>query len=101
MERVDFVTSPGYLDGDDSRRKAGLLFGKVSRVVTNLAILGFEEGTGTMRLEALHSGITVDDVMRQTGFELAVAPRLEATDPPTAEELAILRRVDPERRFIG
>jgi glutaconate CoA-transferase subunit B len=101
VERVDFVTSPANLEGDGSRRKAGLLFGKVTRVVTNLGILGFDEGTGAMRLEALHAGVSVDDVVRQTGFALALPPRLDTTDPPTDEELEILRRVDPERRFLG
>ncbi len=98
---VDFITSPGNLTGDGSRRKAGLLFGKVTRVVTSLGILGFDEGSGAMRLEALHPRVTADDVRQQTGFELLVAPRLETTEPPTGEELDILRRVDPERRFLG
>ena len=101
VEKVDFVTSPAYLAGDGSRRKAGLIFGKVTRVVTNLGILGFEETTGAMRLEALHPGVTADDVRKNTGFELLVAPRPETTEPPTQAELDILRRVDPERRFIG
>ena len=101
VEKVDFITSPANLTGDGSRRRAGLLFGKVTRVVTNLGILGFDEGSGAMRLEALHPGMAVDDVKRETGFELMVAPRLETTQPPTVEELDILRRVDPERRFLG
>jgi len=101
VERVDFVTSPANLEGDGSRRKAGLLFGKVTRVVTNLGILGFDEGTGAMRLEALHPGVSLDDVVRQTGFDLILPPRLDTTNPPTDEELSILRSVDPERRFLG
>jgi len=101
VERVDFITSPAYLRGDGSRRKAGLLFGKVTRVVTNLGMLGFDEGTEAMRLEALHPGVTVDDVVKATGFDLILPPRPGTTDPPTEEELAILRKVDPERRFIG
>ncbi len=101
VERVDFITSPAYLTGDGSRRKAGLLFGKVTRVVTNLGILGFDEGTRAMRLEALHPGVAVDDVVKATGFELIVPSRPGITEPPTEEELEILRKVDPERRFIG
>ncbi len=101
VERVDFITSPAYLTGDGSRRKAGLLFGKVTRVVTNLGILGFDEGTRAMRLEALHPGVAVDDVVKATGFELIVPSRPGITEPPTEEELETLRKVDPERRFIG
>lgn len=101
VEKVDFITSPANLRGDGSRRQAGILFGKLTRVVTNLGVLGFDEGSGTMRLEALHPGVTADDVRGQTGFELIVPSPLGATEPPTQEELEILRRVDPDRRFIA
>jgi glutaconate CoA-transferase subunit B len=101
VDKVDFITSPANLQGGGSRRKAGLIFGRVSRVVTNLGILGFDEGTGAMRLEALHPGVTVDDVRKNTGFELIVPSRLETTEPPTNTELEILRSVDPERRFLA
>ncbi len=101
VETVDFVTSPGYLDGGDSRRKAGLLFGGVSRVVTTLGILGFDPAERRMRLEAVHPGVTRDAVAAQTGFEVLMPERLETTEPPTAEELDLLRSIDPERRFLG
>ena len=101
VERVDFVTSPAYLDGGDARRKAGLLFGRVSRVVTDLAVMGFDPTTKAMRVEALHPSVTLDDVRRNTGFELGVADPLGSTDPPTETELRILRQLDPDRRFLG
>lgn len=100
-ERVDFVTSPGWLRGGDSRQRSGLLFGGVSRVVTTLGILGFDPVTRGMRLEAVHPGVSVDQVRASTPFDLPAAERVETTAPPTAEELAILRELDPERRFIG
>jgi glutaconate CoA-transferase subunit B len=100
-ERVDFVTSPGWLRGGDSRRRSGLLFGGVSRVVTTLGILGFDPATREMQIEAVHPGVTVDQVRASTPFELPAAERVETTAPPTAEELAILRELDPERRFTG
>lgn len=101
VERVDFVTSPGYLDGGDSRLKAGLRFGRVSAVVTTLGILGFDESTKAMRLEAVHPGVTPEDVLKQTGFDLIVPERVETTEPPTVQELEILRTLDPECRFLG
>ena len=100
-ERVDFVTSPGYLDGGDSRRRHGLLFGGVSRVVTTLGIFGFEAESRRMQLLALHPGATVDQVRENTGFEVLVSPSLTTTKPPTEDELAILRMLDPNRQFIG
>jgi glutaconate CoA-transferase subunit B len=100
-ERVDFVTSPGYLDGGDSRRKSGLLFGGVSRMVTTLGVFDFEPRTRRMRLIALHPGVTVDDVQANTGFEVLVSEALATTEPPTPKELDILRMLDPKRQFIG
>lgn len=101
VKRVDFVTSPGWLDGDGSRARAGLPFGGVSRVVTTLGIFGFDPATRRMRVEALHPGVTLDDVRANTGFELLVADPVAVTEPPTAEELAVLRSLDPDRRFLG
>ena len=100
-DAVDFVTSPGWLRGGDSRRRSGLLFGGVARVVTTLGILGFEPVSRRMRLEALHPGVTVEAVRAHTAFDLAVADCVETTTPPSDDELQILRELDPERRFIG
>jgi glutaconate CoA-transferase subunit B len=100
-ERVDFVTSPGYLDGGDSRQRHGLLFGGVSRVVTTLGVFGFEPTSRRMQLLALHPGATVEQVRENTGFEVLVSPQLTTTKPPTDEELSILRMLDPKRQFIG
>jgi glutaconate CoA-transferase subunit B len=100
VPRVDFVTSPGFLDGGDARRKAGLLFGRVARVVTHLGLLDFDEETKRMRLAALHPGAAVADVVAQTGFELAIPAGVATSEPPTAAELAVLRGLDPDRRFL-
>ena len=101
VARVDFVTSPAWLDGGDSRRRAGLPFGGVSRVVTTLGVFGFDPETRRMRLDALHPGVTREQVREQTGFSLLEAPEVSVTEPPTADELAMLRALDPERRFLG
>ena len=100
-DRVDFVTSPGYLGGGDARRKSGLLFGGVSRMVTTLGVFDFEPTSRRMRLIALHPGVTVDDVQANTGFEVLVSDALTTTAPPTEKELDILRMLDPTRQFIG
>lgn len=100
-ERVDFITSPGYLEGGDSRRRHGLLFGGVSRVVTTLGLFGFEPTSRRMQLLALHPGCIVEQVRDNTGFDVLVSPSLTTTRPPTEEELSILRMLDPKRQFIG
>src|SRR5215510_7771411 len=94
-ERVDFVTSPGYLDGGDSRRRHGLLFGGVSRVITTLGVFGFEAKSRRMQLLALHPGCTVEQVHANTGFDVLVSDALTTTEPPTDKELDILRMLDP------
>jgi glutaconate CoA-transferase subunit B len=101
IPRVDFVTSPGWLAGDGSRQRGGLLFGGVSRVVTTLGTLGFDAATRRMRIEATHPGVTVDVIRQNTGFELLEAPQVVATQPPTPDELEMLRALDPDRRFLG
>ena len=99
VNRVDFVTSPGFLSGAESRRQAGLITGGMYRVVTDLGILGFDDHSKRMQLLALHPGATAGQVQANTGFELPVAADLEITDPPTERELAVLRRLDPDRLY--
>lgn len=100
-ERVDFVTSPGYLDGGDARVRHGLLFGGVSRLITTLGVFGFEAKSRRMQLIALHPGATLEQVRDNTGFDVLVSPDLTTTKPPTDQELSILRMLDPKRQFIG
>jgi glutaconate CoA-transferase subunit B len=98
---VDFVTSPAWLGGNGARRRAGLLFGGVSRVVTTLGVLGFEPGTRRMRIEATHPGVTTQHIRDNTGFPLGEAEHVTVTEPPSDDELSMLRALDPERRFLG
>jgi glutaconate CoA-transferase, subunit B len=88
---VDFVTSPGYLSGGESRQAAGLTFGRLSGVITELALMDFEPETRRMRLRALQAGVHANDVKESTGFELAVPDQLETMEPPSPEELDIYR----------
>ena len=101
VKRVDFVTSPGFLSGGDSRREAGLIAGGMYRVVTDLGIFGFEEHSKQMELQALHPGVTADEVQANTGFELLLAADLAITERPTQDELAALRHLDPERLYTA
>jgi glutaconate CoA-transferase subunit B len=101
VEEVDFVTSPGYLSGGDSRKQSGLIFGRLSRVVTDLAIMGFERDTGRMVLEQLQPGVTFDQVQDATGFEVVAADPLEHAKPPTQTELKVLRTLDPAGTMLG
>lgn len=103
VEKVDFVTTPGYLDGAGAREEAGLPLGSGPyKIITDLAILGFDQASKSMRIESTHPGVTVAVVQENTGFELMETPELEQTPAPQADELQILRReVDPDGLIIG
>jgi glutaconate CoA-transferase, subunit B len=101
VEHVDFITSPGFLAGGESRRDSGLIAGGMSRVVTDLGLFGFEDHSNRMTLLALHPGATIAQVQENTGFEMLVAADLQATDRPTEAELAVLRHLDPDRLYTA
>jgi len=99
-EKIDYVTSPGWLEGGDSRQKAGLARGGPSVVVTTKAVMRFREVSHEMYLASYHPGLTAQAVADDTGFILPTDDAAE-TSIPTPEELRILREiVDPERVFL-
>ena len=101
VDKVDFVTSPGFLDGGTSRADSGLITGGMFKIVTDLALLGFDSETKAMQVEHLHPGVALEEVRDNTGFDLAVADDLATTEVPTPAELAILRELDPERLYTA
>jgi len=103
LERVDYITSPGYLDGPGSREKAGLPRDSgPHRVVSSKALFDFDEESKVMRLIGLSPGVTKEDVLENMEFEPVVADELEQLDPPTEDELKILREeIDPDKVVIG
>ena len=100
VERLDFVTSPGQIDGERGRRGAGLLFGRVTAVLTDLALMDFGGASGRMRVAALQPGVEPAQVKEQTGFDLEIAAGVRRLEPPTGDELAALRGLDPSRVFL-
>jgi glutaconate CoA-transferase subunit B len=101
VKKVDFITSPGFIDGAESRVKSGLISGGMWRVVTDLALMGFDEKSREMRVLALHPGVTAEQVQDNTGFDLHIDSRVERTAPPYENELAVLRELDPERLYTA
>jgi glutaconate CoA-transferase subunit B len=93
-DAVDYVTSPGYLRGRDQRRGAGLPGGGPAALITTLAVFGFDAG-GEAVLRSRHPGVTVTHIREHTGWPVPVADVPE-TPAPTADELVIIRRLDPQ-----
>ncbi len=101
IEKVDFITTPGFLYGPGAREEEGLSEDTgPSRVITDLCLMDFEPKSKRMRLIATHPGITVDDVIKATGFELIIADDVETTKPPTKEDLRLLHEVIDPNGFV-
>jgi len=91
VDRVDFITGAGNLGGPDGRRKAGIATMGPAFCVTPRAVMDFDQQTGRMRLKSIHEGVSMDDVVQNTGFELVIPGEVAMTPPPTEEELSVLR----------
>jgi glutaconate CoA-transferase, subunit B len=103
VEKLDFLTTPGYLTGPGAREAAGLSPGTGPyRVITDLAVMGYHAETKRMEVLSLHPGVELQQVQAATSFELGVHEPLTVTPAPTDVELRILREeVDPHRYIIG
>lgn len=102
IEKVDFITTPGYLAGPGAREEAGLPPDTGPyRVVTTLAVMGYHPESKRMMLLATQPGVTVEQVVENTGFELLMADEIDSSPPPTEEELRLLRdEVDKDKYYI-
>jgi glutaconate CoA-transferase subunit B len=100
VKKLDYLTSPGFLDGPGAREKAGLLGGGPSLVVTNLCQMDFDPKTKRMRLATIHPGVSTQQVIENSGFDLIVPKNVPTTELPTPEELRLLRAIDPNGIYI-
>lgn len=101
VERVDFITSVGHLDGGTSREQAGLDPGGPWRVITDKAIFGFDERSKEMELLSIHPGVTLDDVLAEMGFRPLVPSEVPVTEAPTVEQVRLIRQeIDPNRILL-
>lgn len=95
VDKVDFVTTMGHRTEAGTRQELGVRGGGPDVVVTNLCVFDFEDTTKLMRIKSLHPGITIQDVLENTGFEPVVPEKIAETPPPLEEEVRIIREVDP------
>jgi glutaconate CoA-transferase, subunit B len=97
VESLSYLTTPGFLDGPGARERAGLPGGGPVRIITDLAILGFDPKTKAARVEALYPGVDPEDVRANTGFELDIPADAAQAPSPGATHLRLLREViDPK-----
>ena len=98
-EKVDFITTPGYIDGPGAREKWGLPKGTGPwALITNKAVMKFDDETKEAYLASYHPGSTVDEVVKNTPWDIKVADDVHETEPPRADEIRVLREIlDPNR----
>lgn len=105
VERVDFITSPGYIDGPGGRRRAGLDPQGPNRVVSTFGTFGYdtpdgESGSCEMVLDGVFPNLDPEVVQAETGWPLKVADTVREIEAPTNSELALLRRLDPYNFYL-
>jgi glutaconate CoA-transferase, subunit B len=99
-EKVEFMTSAGFINGKGDRQKAGLRGGGMLAVVTDIGVMEPDE-SGEMILTALHPGKTVEHARENTGWDLKAATELRTTELVSANELRILREeLDPTGNYL-
>ncbi len=96
VERLDFLTSPGFLDGGDSRRKLGMPGAGPQILITDKALFDFDTPNREMRLTSLHPGIPLEEVRAEIGWAVSTAEKIDRTPAPSRLELDCIRlELDP------
>ena len=101
MDKIDYVTSAGWIDGPDGRAKVGLPANRGPQmVVTDRGIMKFDEQTKRMYLYGYYETSSPEDIIENTGFEIDVSKAVKI-DPPTPDIIKIIREeIDPKQAFI-
>ncbi len=102
VETLDYLTTPGYLDGPGGRERVGLPRGGPSAVITDFGVYRFDPETKEMYLESYHPGLNVEEIRKNVSWDLNVSLKARATKAPTKRELRVLRtKCDPQGIFLG
>jgi len=99
-ERVDFITSAGFLGGGKEREDLGLPGKGPEMVITDLGIYNFDKLTKEMVLVSVHPEVEIKRVRENTGWEVKISDNLKITKKPTEEEIRVLRELDPKRVYL-
>jgi glutaconate CoA-transferase, subunit B len=101
VKHLHYITSPGYLTGPGAREKAGLLGGGPVLVVTEKCIFGFDDQTKEMYLQSVFHGVKPEDIQELVGWDLKISPELKEVEPPTEEQIHVMRAYDPMGFVLG
>lgn len=102
VEKVDFITSVGYLNGYNTRKEEGLENNGPFKVFTDKAIFDFEPESKCMRLQSIYPGESLDDILEHLSFEPVIPHNIIEAEPPSNEELELIRNIiDPNKVFLS
>jgi acyl CoA:acetate/3-ketoacid CoA transferase beta subunit len=102
MKQLDFITTPGWLNGPGEREQAGLPAGcGPYRLITQLGVYGYDRDSKRLVLLSLHPKITVEEVRMNSEFEILIPAQVPVTEPPTKTEQRILQEIDPAGMALG
>ena len=101
VEKVGYVTSPGYGPGGTWRKDQGLVRGGPAAIITTLGVFRFHPETREAFLSQVHPGVSIDQVKEETGWDLNIDSELTQTLPPAAQALSIIRQYDPNGFWTG
>lgn len=97
VEKLDFLTSPGHLDGAGSRNRLAMSGKGPQLVITDRALFEFDHQTAEMTLAELAPGESIETIQAEVGWQLRVSPELTVMEPPNEDELLVIRQdLDPE-----
>ena len=101
-EKVDYITTPGYLEGSNSRQEAGLRVGTgPDAVITTLGVFKFDQETKEMYLDTYYSRGTIEEIKEGFQWDIKVSKKVKVAPPPTEEEIQILREeIDPFGMYL-
>ncbi len=100
VEKLDYLTSPGHLNGIDGRKDAGLFPGGPEAIITNMAVMRFHDNTKEMYLHGYYPGIKKETILENMGFSVDIS-MAEEIEPPSSDELHILReKCDPQHLIL-
>jgi glutaconate CoA-transferase subunit B len=101
VEKVDYITTPGFLGGPGEREKCGMIGGGPDCVVSTMGVYLFDEKTKEMYLSEYFPGQSIEKIKASCAWNLKVSPKVKETTPPTPEEVKVLRGIDPTGFYLG
>jgi len=101
VKELDYMTSPGHLEGPGSRKKWSMVGNGPEVVITDTCQMDFDPETLKIRLKSVHPGYTVQDVVDNVMFDLLVPDDVPTTDEPTQKQIDIMHKLDPNGIYLG